>query len=46
MQQIYINGIRATRSDLALLYNRIRKGKERIVEMHTTKHNNIAIVTA
>ncbi len=46
MQQIYINGIKATKSDLALLYDRIRKGKDCIVEMHKTKHNNIAIVTA
>lgn len=46
MQQIYINGIRATKSDLAELYARIRKDKGCIVEMHKTKHNNIAIVTA
>lgn len=46
MQQIYINGIRATKGDLAELHARIRKGKECIIEMHKTKHNNIAIVTA
>lgn len=46
MQQFYINGIKATRNDLATLFERIRKGKERIIEMHKTKHNNIAIVTA
>ena len=46
MQQIYINGVKATRNDLATLFERVRKGLECIIEMHKTKHNNIAIVTA
>lgn len=43
---IYINGVRATNSDLATLFERVRKGLDCIVEVHKTKHNNIAIVTA
>jgi hypothetical protein len=46
MQNIYINGVKATKSDLAELEDRIRKGKECIIETHRTKGNNIAIVTA
>ena len=46
MQTIYINGVKATKSDLAELYARIQQGKECIVEMHTTKSNNIAVTTA
>ena len=46
MQQIYINGVKATKKDLAELNARIQKGKDCIIEMHTTKHKNIAIITA
>lgn len=46
MQTIYINGIKATRKDLDTIIARVRQGKECIVEVHKTKHNNIAIVTA
>lgn len=46
MQIIYINGIKATKSDLATLFERVRKGLDYIVEIHTTKSNNIAVVTA
>ena len=46
MQIIYINGIRATRNDLATLLERVRKGLDCIIEIHTTKSNNIAVVTA
>lgn len=46
MQTIYINGIKASRNDLAALFERVRKGLDRIVEIHTTKKNNIAVVTA
>ena len=46
MQTIYINGRRATKGDLDTLFERVRQGKEYILEMHTTKSNNIAVVTA
>lgn len=46
MQTIYINGVRATINDLAALFERVRKGLDYIVEIHTTKTNNIAVVTA
>ena len=46
MQTIYINGVKATKNDLATLFDRIRKGKDSIVEMHITKKNNIAVKTA
>ncbi len=46
MKTIYINGIKATKKDLEILNARVLAGIERIVETHTTKHNNIAIVTA
>ena len=46
MKTIYINGIRATINDLATLFERVRKGKDCIVEIHMTKNNNIAVVTA
>ena len=46
MQTIYINGVKATRDDLATLFKRVRKGLDCIIEIHMTKHNNIAVVTA
>lgn len=46
MQTVFINGVKATRSDLATLFERVRKGLDRIVEIHMTKSQNIAIVTA
>ena len=46
MQIIYINGVKASRNDLATLFERVRKGLEHIVETHITKNNNIAVVTA
>lgn len=46
MQTIYINGIKATRNDLATPLERVRKGADRIIGIHTTKGNNIAVVTA
>ena len=46
MQTIYINGIKATRNDLATLFERVRKGLDCIIEVHMTKRNNIAVVTA
>ena len=45
MQTIYINGVKATRNDLATLFERVRKGKECIIEIRKTKHNNIAVTT-
>ena len=45
MQTIYINGVKATKSDLAILLDRVRKGLDYILEIHLTKSNNIAIVT-
>ena len=46
MQTIYINGFKATKTDLARLIERVRKGKDYIVEIRKTKHDNIAVVTA
>ena len=46
MQTIYINGVKATRNDLVMLFERVRKGLDCIIEIHTTKSQNIAIVTA
>lgn len=46
MYTIYINGIKASRADLATLFERVRKGLESIVEVHKTKMNNIAVKTA
>lgn len=46
MQTIYINGIKATINDLATLFEQVRKGKDRIVEIHMTNAQNIAVVTA
>ena len=46
MQIVYINGVKATYADLATLFERVRKGLDCIIEIHTTKKNNIAVVTA
>lgn len=46
MQTIYINGIKATKNDLATLLERVRKGSDYIIEIRATKRNNIAVVTA
>ena len=46
MQTIYINGVKATLTDLAVLFERVRKGLDRIIEIHMTKAQNVAIVTA
>ena len=46
MKIIYINGVKATYSDLAALFERIRKGSDYIVAIRKTKRNNIAIITA
>lgn len=46
MQTIYINGVRATITDLATLFERVRKGLDCILAIHMTKAQNIAIVTA
>ena len=46
MQIIYINGVKATKSDLEALFERVRKGVECITNIHTTKSNNIAVKTA
>lgn len=45
MQTIYINGVKATRSDLATLLERVRKGLDYILEISMTKAKNIAIKT-
>ena len=42
---IYINGVRATKSDINELAERIRRGVESVLEWHFTKSNNIAIKT-
>lgn len=46
MQTIYINGVKATKTDLEELFERVRQGVESILEMHFTKNNNIAVKTA
>lgn len=46
MQTIYINGVKASRKDLAALVKCIRKGSNCIVEVHKTKNNNVAVRTA
>jgi hypothetical protein len=46
MKTIYINGVKATQKDLKTLNARVLAGIECIVEVHKTKQNNIAIVTA
>ena len=46
MQTIYINGVKATKSDLAILFERVQRGLETILEIHMTKAQNVAIVTA
>ena len=46
MQTIYINGVKATRNDLATLFERVRRGLDYILEIRKTKAQNIAIVTA
>ena len=43
---VYINGFRATKSDLAILLARVSKGLDRILEVHMTKGKNIAVTTA
>lgn len=46
MQIVYINGVKATYADLALLLERVRNGLDCVLEIRTTKKNNIAVVTA
>lgn len=42
---IYINGVKASKTDVAELAKRVRAGKECVIEWHFTKSNNIAITT-
>lgn len=42
---VYINGVKASKTDIAELAERIRKGIEKILEWSFTKSNNIAIKT-
>lgn len=42
---VYINGIKASKSDVAELAERVRAGSDFILEMSFTKSNNIAIRT-
>ena len=44
MSNVYINGIKATRADIASLVERCRAGMERVT-YHITKRGNIAFVT-
>ena len=46
MRTIYINGVKATRNDLATLFERVRKGLDCILAIHMTKAQNIAVTTA
>ena len=43
---IYINGVRASTRDLHLLYERVRAGKEVVVNVHRTSKGGLAYVTA
>ena len=45
MQTIYINGVKASKQDLATLIERVHKGSEYILEMRYTKKNNVSIIT-
>lgn len=42
---IYINGIKASKSDIKELAERVRAGIDCVVEWHFTKSNGIAITT-
>lgn len=42
---VYINGVRATKSDITILAERVRKGLDCVLEWRFTKSNNIAITT-
>lgn len=42
---IYINGIKASKTDIERLAERVRAGIECVLEWHFTKSNNIAITT-
>ena len=44
MSNVYINGIKATRADVAALVDRWRAGMERVT-YHITPRGNIAFVT-
>lgn len=44
MSKVYINGVRATRADVAALVERWREGIERVT-YHITPRGNIALVT-
>lgn len=44
MSKVYINGVRATRADVAALVERWRAGMERVT-YHITPRGNIALVT-
>ena len=44
MSKVYINGIKATRADIAALVGRWRAGMERVT-YHITTRGNIAFVT-
>ena len=41
---IYINGTKATRADLARLFEDLKNGTQRVTA-HSTKKGNLAIVT-
>lgn len=42
---IYINGVKASKTDVAELAERVRRGADEVLEWHFTKSNNIAITT-
>lgn len=42
---IYINGIKASKADVAELAERVRAGEDCVIEWHFTKSNAIAITT-
>ena len=42
---VYINGVKATKSDIAELAEHIRRGVEKVLEWRFTKTNAIAIKT-
>lgn len=46
MQTIYINGVKASKDDLNTLFQRVKNGKDYILEIRMTKAQNVAIITA
>lgn len=42
---VYINGVKASKTDITELAERVRRGVDCVLDWHFTKTNNIAITT-